>query len=234
MIQVVPAILVQTLAEIETALAKFNGVTSSVQIDVVDGVFAPNKTWPFAQGGQEELDKMLHNGRGSPLWKDFDVEIDLMVQDVVKEAERWVQAGASRIVVHIKSSGAREALLSYQHMRGEGGGRVLLGIALQAHDSPDALLPFEGIYDFVQVMGIDHEGFQGEPPDPHHKATELIKKIHADFPSLPLSVDGGIRMENILKFVEAGANRLVVGSLILSREDVKQALREIIEEANRR
>lgn len=232
MIQIVPAVLAHTLTEIEAILAKFNGVTSDVQIDVVDGVFAPSKTWPFAPGGQEELENLLEVAGSAPLWKDFDIEVDLMVEDAPREAERWVRAGATRLVVHTKSSGVRETLLSYQHSRGEGSGRVLLGIALQNTESPNALWQFDGLYDFVQVMGIKKVGYQGQPFE--ERTLGLLERLREEFPLLPLAVDGGVRMENISQLVGAGANRLVVGSLILSREDVKQALREILEEANRR
>ncbi len=230
MIKVIPAILPSSYKELEDTLERFRGVVTSVQIDVVDGHFAPNKTWPYTKEGEIEFEKIVNQENGMPFWQEFDFEFDCMVSDALREVPRFLQAGATRLVVHTKSTGAREAMALIQHLRGDGRGFISLGVGLAAHDSPDALRPFDGLYDFVQVMGIEKVGFQSQPFDT--RALALILQLRAAHPELQISIDGGVRMENIQALVEAGATRLVVGSLILSQSDVKQAIHEIIAAAN--
>lgn len=232
MIKIIPAILPSSLQELTQTLERFRGVVSTIQIDVVDGIFAPHKTWPYTKGGRKEFEKIAAEQHGMPFWKEFDFELDLMVKDSKEEITKWFQAGASRLIVHAKSKNAKEALESMQNARGEGRTFISLGVALPSHGTLADLSEFAGLYDFVQVMGIDHEGFQGEPPDPHDRASFLIKELRAAHPELSISVDGGVRMENIAALVRAGADRLVVGSLLLKSDDLRATLREVIDTAN--
>jgi ribulose-phosphate 3-epimerase len=107
-----------------------------------------------------------------------------------------------------------------------------VGVALGAHQSPDELEPFEGRYDFVQVMGIEHEGRQGEKFDPDHKALFLLERLRRRHPQLPLQVDGGVRLDNVRSLVKAGATRLVAGSAIFEQPDIQAAYQALYTEAN--
>ena len=74
-------------------------------------------------------------------------------------------------------------------------------------------------------MGIDRIGKQGEQADP--RVLEQLKKLRALHPSLILSVDGGVRFENARALVDAGANRLVSGSLILESEKPEETIKTL-------
>ena len=107
---------------------------------------------------------------------------------------------------------------------------VRAGIALGPQDQPDALEPFESQFDFVQVMGIDREGKQGEPFD--KRALYLVERLRARYPKLPIQVDGGVSLQNARELVAAGASRLVVGSAIVKAEDPLAAYQEFQELVN--
>src|SRR3989338_1609797 len=98
------------------------------------------------------------------------------------------------------------------------------GVALGPQQSPDVLEPFESQFDFVQVMGIDREGRQGEPFD--IKALYLVERLRARYPDLPLQVDGGVTLENARALAAAGANRLVGGHAIVKAPDPAAAYQE--------
>nr|MBP6925919.1 hypothetical protein [Candidatus Paceibacterota bacterium] len=68
------------------------------------------------------------------------------------------------------------------------------------------------LVDFVQVMGIDEIGKQGEPFEP--RSLYNIAYLRNKFPDMPISVDGAVNAETIQKFKEAGATRFVTGSAI--------------------
>ena len=72
--------------------------------------------------------------------------------------------------------------------------------------------------DFVQFMGIENIGYQGEPFD--ERVFEKIRELRERFPDTIISVDGGVSLENADKLIEAGANRLVSGSAIFESGDI--------------
>lgn len=212
MVTIVPAILPKNFAELEQGLALLRGIAPEVQVDLVG-----------------------HNvllGRDQiPLWQDFDFEIDIMLPEPEQEVDSALALGASRIVIHAQNEHAREALLLLQSLR-DGNYPTVAVVALPAHAGPEALDDFAGLYDGVQVMGIDHEGKQGEPADPHGKALELVRRIRAIYPALPIQVDGGVTKENAHALAVAGADRLVAGSAILRAEDPQAAYKELYTVAN--
>lgn len=212
MVEIIPAVLPKSFDELERELERLHGTAPLVQIDLVG--------------------KNILEGRYAlPFWEEFDFECDIMLANPAHEVQTCIDAGVSRIVVHADASSAREALEALQPMRG-GDIPTMLGIALRSHDTSDILKSFEGLYDFIQVMGIDHIGKQGEPPDPHHREVELIKQLRAQFPDLDIQVDGAAAA-HVGELVSAGANRLVVGAAIVSSDNPREAIKKLQAEANR-
>lgn len=233
-IEILPAVLPKSFKDLKEHVGRLRGAVRRVQVDVVDGHFAHapgfvGKTWPYRDHGTfAEIVKQEH---GLPLWEEVDYEFDLMVKEPAPVVMDYVHAGASHIVLHAGSDGAVEALTKLVDLRDEGGTfTVQVGVALGAHAQPAELEPFESQFDFVQVMGIEHEGRQGEPFD--HKALFLVERLRALYPELPIQVDGGVKTENIRALVRAGATRLVAGSAIFGAKDAKEAYRALYTEAN--
>ncbi len=207
MVEIIPAILPKSFKELEQGLQTLRGITSLVQIDVVSDIFM----------GQESM----------PLWEDFDFEFDLFVEPA-PFVPRALTLGASRVVIHSRHASASEALQGLQATRG-GEYPTAVGVALRPTDTPESLRPFEGLYDFVQVMGIDHEAEQGQQFDP--RAIALLRALRAAHPTLPLQVDGHAASHE-RELVQAGASRLIVGSAILQAEDPHAAYKQIYTRAN--
>ena len=228
-VEIIPAVLPQSWRELEEKLERVHSFAKLVQIDVVDGEYARAKTWPYRDGASFE--KVVEEEHGLPHWDTLDFEFDLMVFDPAAVVNQYVLAGASRIVLHAKSSTAVKALTDLANMREEGGSfTVQVGLALGAHQSPDDLEPFEAQFDFVQVMGIEREGKQGEPPSAQGRY--LVERLRSRYPNLPIQVDGGVNMETARALAQAGATRLIAGSAILNAEDPKAAFDALVKEAN--
>ena len=100
---ITPAILPKSYDDLVRHLDRVSGIVKTVQVDVVDGVLAPNKTWPFVQDTDGQFLKILRQEEGLPYWDSIDYEIDLMVSDPVFVSDQWIAAGANRIVIHVKS-----------------------------------------------------------------------------------------------------------------------------------
>ena len=211
MIEIIPAILPKSYLDLEDHLARVQGVTKAVQIDVVDGIFAPNTTWPYV--GRDSFETILSEENGLPFWEDFDFEIDLMVQNSKDAALEWIRAGASKIIIHIESPDDRGALEAIQDVRtGEVPVEVILAIS---QETPvEKLETLAHLASGIQVMGIDHIGFQGEPFDVH--TYEKLRTLKEKYPNHALSVDGAVTQDNAKALIDAGATRFVVGSAIWS------------------
>ena len=85
-------------------------------------------------------------------------------------------------------------------------------------------LPIANFVDFVQVMGIGRIGFQGEEFD--DRCLVYVKTLKEKFPDLTVSVDGGVDFNTAPKILDAGADRLVVGSAIFNTNDIISSIED--------
>src|SRR3989344_9074492 len=229
-VEIIPAVLPQSFKDMEEQLAPLAAVARQVQVDVVDGRYAKGKSWPYRD--RASFERLVEQEHGLPFWDKIDFQFDLMVEDPAAELNDFVGAGATNIVLHARSASAERALQTLVDLRANemGGYSVRAGVALGPQDNLDVLLPFEAQFDFVQVMGIDREGRQGEPFD--KKAVYLVERLRKRYPHLLLQVDGGVSLENARALVAVGANRLVVGHTIVKAPDPAAAYQEFVALAN--
>ncbi len=217
MTEIIPAILPQDFAEIEDKIGLIKAATKIVQVDICDGHFVPNFTWPYKKK-DNTFEQIIREDEGLPGWEQLDYEFDLMVDNPEKVVDDWVSVGATRIIIHVEAKGnvaeAVEKLV----------GRIDIGLALNIDTPIDALKPFADRIQFVQCMGIDHVGFQGQEFD--EKVVKKVRAVKETFPDLLVSVDGGVSLDNAGQLIEAGADRLVIGSAIFAAENPLSAIAE--------
>jgi ribulose-phosphate 3-epimerase len=213
--EIIPAILVNDFAELQSDMEMVEGFVKTVQIDVCDGQFTSQPTWPYRKH-DENFEKIVSEQEGLPGWEKTNFEIDLMANHPEDKVENWVQAGATRIILHAEVKGGVEAAIAALE------GRVEIGLALNESTPIETIAPYRDRIQFVQLMGIDNVGFQHQPFDP--KVIGRIKEVRMKFPGMPISVDGGVSLENALDLIDAGADRLVVGSAIFNAENPIDAI----------
>ena len=230
MIEIIPAILPKSFDDLQKHAQLVHPFAKKIQIDVVDGVFAHTKTWPYKD--RESFEKIIAEEHGLPFWQDFDFEFDLMIENPQEKVKEFVQAGASHIIIHAHATGAVEALRHLAELRqGDDGGFIITtGLALLPNMQPDVLESFDTLFDYVQVMGIDKEGKQGQPFDEH--AVVLVERLRRRYPELTIQVDGSVNTETAPALVKAGANRLIVGSAIFEADDPGAAYNALYTLAN--
>ncbi|MBU6431123.1 MAG: hypothetical protein KGJ58_04035 [Patescibacteria group bacterium] len=230
MTEIIPAILPKDIDDLREKLSLISGIVPLAQIDVADGKFAPTKTWPYKKGIDETFLKIVAQEEGFPFWDSVDFEADLMVKHPENVVDDWIAAGAKRIIIHIESMS--DPLSLFQKIRKEYGQAskssygVEIGAALNIGTPNEKICEIldntddEGnaAIDFVQFMGIENIGYQGEPFD--ERVFEKIADLREKFPEIIISVDGGVSLENAAELIEAGANRLVSGSAIFESGDV--------------
>ncbi len=215
MTEVIPAIMPKDFAELEEKMALMKGLVPLVQIDIMDGLFTPRSSWPYKMH-DTNYQEIQRQERGLPFWEDVDFEADLMVKDPEKIVGEWVTAGATRIIIHIESTKEMQRIID------ELKDIVEIGIAIGITTPLEKLEPFMRQIDFVQCMGINRIGFQGEEFD--ERVLEKIAAIKEKYPDLRISVDGGVNMESAPRLVEAGADRLVSGSAVFESDNFVEAI----------
>ncbi|HCB35764.1 MAG: hypothetical protein A2W52_00695 [Candidatus Taylorbacteria bacterium RIFCSPHIGHO2_02_49_25] len=218
---IVPAILPKSFSEIRAKLGLIKGAADAVQIDIVDGKFARNKTWPYV-GDRGEFESLLKEKEGFPFWEDFDFEFDLMIAKPAEAVGDFVRIGASRVIVHLESM-EPDALSDLIH---EWKHAVGIGLALKPSTPISLLETFLHEVSFVQCMGNDKIGFQGITLD-EEKVLPKLLKLRAKHPQLTIAVDIGVTFETAPRLIKAGANRLVAGSAIFGHANPAKALRQL-------
>lgn len=235
MIEIIPAILPKNYEDLKNKIALVRDIVPVVQIDICDGIFVPSFTWPFLSVSKksvfddvdldEHFRKILNEQEGIPFWEDIDFELDLMVSDAMENFDVYTKLGAKRIVFHLESfpdlkefNNFLEGIDIYIREM------VEIGIAINLTTPIEQIFPLVPNIDFVQCMGIDKIGFQGQ--EFNIDVIENIKILKEKFPDLVISVDGGVDLENGYALVKAGVTRLVAGSAIFNSEDIIGAVED--------
>jgi len=215
--QIIPAILPKDFKDLEGHVAQVKGLVSLVQIDICDGQFTPQASWPYRKH-DSNFDAITKEDRGLPFWEEVEYEFDLMVnkpEDVVLD---YVVAGASRIVLHVEAKG--NILEAIEKLKG----KVEIGLALNIDTSLDVLEAYKNKIQYIQLMGIDNVGFQGQAFD--EKVIAKIKEVKEKYPGVLVQIDGGVNQETAPLLKAAGADRLIIGSAIFESENIVQTIEE--------
>lgn len=222
--EILPAILEVSFDEIESKLALVVGRAPIVQLDILDGFYTSNISWPYHKTGKPidfAFRDILEGKRdGMPFWKELDFELDLMVANPVHMMEDWLALAPKRVIVHLGAlKDPVETLTSLQYLRPD----IEIGLALRREHGPEAIAELLPLIDCVQVMGIAVIGAQGLPFD--ETCLEQIAAIHAAYPELVISIDGGVSVHTIKELSEAGASRFIAGSSVFGHGEVTENLR---------
>lgn len=178
-----------------------------VHVDVMDGHFVPNLTF----GAKLVAD--LHRATRLPL------DVHLMIERPDDWVDRYVDAGAAYVVVHVEAARAVSATLARIRARGAKAGITLIP------DTPvEAILPYLAEVDLALVMSVN-PGFGGQKfiESAMGKLQRLRTEIDARHLAVELEVDGGVKLDNVRRVVEAGASVVVVGSAVFESADGVEA-----------
>ncbi len=232
---ITPAILEQDFNIITDDLGLMRGHAHTVQIDICDGVFVPSVTWPYTQAllgiASRYYDSAFREivqseGEiGMPYCEEINIELDLMVSDPKGLMSDLLTLGPSKIIFHIES--LKDSVADMQALRKLAPGMVSFGIAIGRQTPLETIFPIidEGLVQSVQCMGIKNIGVQGEAFD--EGVLDTVRTLREKYPTLHISVDGGIKKEHVLLLKQAGATEAVVGSGIWNTQSPIDALKEL-------
>lgn len=183
-----------------------NGGADYIHLDVMDGIYVPNITF-----GAPVISKL----RGTTKLP-FDVH--LMVDRPERFIDDFVDAGSDIITVHAEATIHLHRTL--QQIRNAG---LKAGVSLNPATPLQVLEYIMEDIDLILLMSVN-PGFGGQSYI--NAVTEKIKKVRKIIDSsgrdIILEVDGGIKLDNSMLVLQAGADLLVVGSDIFSHGDAEK------------
>jgi ribulose-phosphate 3-epimerase len=148
------------------------------------------------------------------------IDVHLMVQPVDALASAFAQAGADIISFHPDASTHVDRTL--QLIRAAG---CKAGLVFNPAAPLDLLEWVLDKVDLVLVMSVN-PGFGGQSfIDAALRKTERVRRlIQASGRDIRLEVDGGIKVDNIRRVADAGADTFVAGSAIFGQPDYKAVI----------
>ena len=187
------------------------GGADLIHVDIMDGHFVPNLTMGPV------VVEAIRRATGLPL------DVHLMVAEPDRFLQAFVDAGASRIAVHVET--VPHLHRTIQAIKALG---VAAGVALNPATPVAALEAIAPDLDHVLVMSVN-PGFSGQTfiPRSESKIRSVRDVLVRTGSRAGIGVDGGIDTTNAGRVAAAGATMLVVGSALFRQPDLARAIRDL-------
>lgn len=186
-----------------------------IHIDVMDGKFVKKKTIFLNPEIILEIKRLTK----TPL------DVHLMLVNPEKHIETFAKAGADILTFHYEANKNHSEPISLIKNYG-----IKAGIALNPDTELKEVEPYLKEADLILLMSVvPGEGGQDYIEDVTEKIRSLREIIRKNGYSTLIEVDGGIKVDNAYKPINAGADMLVSGTGIFSYENPDKAIRKMKE-----
>lgn len=171
--------------------------------DVMDGHFVANITFgPDTIAAFRKAIKL-------PL------DVHLMIERPDQYIDRFIDAGADHLIVHLEA--AHDVTRTLAQIRGRG---KSAGLAINPDTPAEKALPLLAQIDELLVMTV-HPGFGGQAFLP--EMLLKVRVLRSVAPNLPIIVDGGVNPKTGQECIEAGATVLVAGNSLFRHKTLNLA-----------
>lgn len=217
MTKVSPSILSADFGNLERDIrAMVPAKADYVHVDVMDGLFVPNIS--LGQPVVASIRKVT----------ELPLDVHLMIDRPIRYAERFCQAGADIVTVHIEADTPAHILDTIHAIRACG---KKPAVSLKPGTPAEAVFPYAELVDLILVMTVE-PGFGGQSfmADMLPKITAIRSYLDVHNPACEIEVDGGINPQTAKRCMDAGANVLVAGSAFFHAPDRAAFVRALKQE----
>jgi ribulose-phosphate 3-epimerase len=205
------SILSSDLAHLADEVKLVEPFADIIHIDIMDGHFVPPITLgPVVVASLRRwTDRVLHG--------------HLMVEEPAAFFEELVEAGLDVVSFHHEAVGDPEPAIAKARAAG-----LRAGVTLNLETPVEAAFPYLDQIDDLMLMSI-RPGWSGQELNPDVYPRIAAARAEADRQGLPLDIeiDGGVKVENAKRAVDAGATVLVSASGIYQAPDPVDAARTL-------
>lgn len=208
-IQILPSLLAADYGRLadEILRAEASGA-DALHIDIMDPQFVPNMSFG--------PDFVALARRVAPA---FYRNVHLMMSRPDKYIEKFIDAGAQTILVHVEANCDLHETISKIRFFG-----ARPGVVLNPETRVEFVYEYIGEVDEVLVMTV-RPGYGGQK-----FMSECLAKMRAlrlRFPLIDIMIDGGANAETVPLAAAAGANQFVAGSYLFGKADMKAAVGDL-------
>lgn len=224
--EIIPTILVNTFKEVEKEIKAVEKYVNWVQLDVMDGVFVNNETWPHSVvPGRAKRGKKFSQeiAKLKKLKTKAKIEVHLMVEEPEKEFDEWLKV-VDRVIVHFESKITNRELGIEEMVKKVRKSKKEFGLALNPETHYAAVTPFLKDLDLVLFMTVQ-PGWGGQELKTWVlEKAEALRKI---WPKGNIEADGGVNNENIVKIKNSGVNLICAGTYIFRSRNIEEAIKKL-------
>lgn len=204
--EIIPTIFVLENENFMERFDKLKGISNQLQIDIMDGEFVSNKSFPL-----EDI----------PFLKDYNIMFEAHL--MVKNPEQWIEK--------LSKKGFRSAIFHYESVKDPMEIKYIAGVIKRWHMNPiiainpetkvESIFPVFDVINHVLLMGVV-PGKEGQSFD--METINKIKKLKNHKSNLRIQVDGGVTLENVGLIADSGCDYINSGSLISNSPSPKTML----------
>lgn len=201
---IVPAIISRSQGDLDKVMERLRGKVERVMLDVMDGVFVPNRSLDF----------------DFELPESFEYEVHLMAIDPLERLSEMAEK-VDIAILHVETLSDISDAIRYVRDLG-----LRVTLALNPDTATEVVEPYLGEVDGVLVMTVNPGKYGGRYIP---ESLEKVRRIRTLDSGISIEVDGGMTAENSNAAREAGANIIASGSFILKSDDIEEAVRALSE-----
>jgi ribulose-phosphate 3-epimerase len=150
------------------------------------------------------------------------VDCHLMIESPEKHFQAIREAGGNSVTVHYEVVTDHMAVIALAREQ-----ELEVGLAFNPETAPEDVARVSEGYDLLLCMSIN-PGYSGQ--EFMAEAVERVRTLRGLVPpEMHIQVDGGLGPENVRSVYDAGADLLVAGTSIFSREDLPRSYRRLVQ-----
>jgi len=195
--KIIPAILAENCDDFMALVQQAESFTDYVQIDMMDGDFVPSVSF--------SPEKLNH------IRTSLSFEVHLMVQHPSAYMSKIDSPSVRKVIFHFESDVIHNDFIDQIKKRG-----LSTGMAVKPETELKAFEKVAEHVDSLLFLTVS-PGAYGSLFRP--EVMDKIRKARRKFPEKALSADGGVSLENLKLFIEAGVDSVCVGSRIFVQGD---------------